>query len=279
MLKYSASECIPVGVIIPVYNEEHGLREVVESILSFFDVNSELIVVFNGCTDRSRSSIEHIADPRIQRLHLEVANKALAIRLAEKQALIFPRFYVDADVKVSGHDLFRLAKKLETGKHELVAGRLVLDLSGATALSRAANSIWSYSPHVRNNAFQQVIGVTRGGRARWGEMPDVIADDTFIASRIPEDRKRVAYDVRVIVCPPLTFWAFVGVRTRIANGVKQLKYLGVRAPRRKGQIRFLLSAFLMPTTSLSACVYAFAILIGRIRSAFTPIELHIGIAT
>ena len=196
-------------------------------------------------------------------MNLQEANKALAIRAAEKLATKYPRFFVDADVSIKGSELAQIATVLRQNAVELASPRLVMDFSDCSPFARAASEIWTRLPHAKHAAFQQVIGVSRSGRARWGEMPDLIADDTFITSRMPLDRRLILEDVAAVIRPPANLWSFFRVRIRSEKGVRQLRACGIDVPHEPGQRRELLRLALHPMTCLSALVYVCAVLAAR----------------
>jgi hypothetical protein len=206
---------------------------------------------------------------RVRVLAIPEAGKARAIREGERHASIFPRFFVDADVEISGRDLAKLASRL-TGSIELISPRARFDLDGASRWATAVHLMWLRLPYSREAAFQGVLGVSEQGRRRWGEMPDLLADDIFIASHFPPSARALAEDVAVLVRPPRTFAAIVGVRRRFNAGHRQLAGAGITRRRAAGQKRALLLAMLKPRLMLPAAVYVVATLAARLPRRRLP---------
>jgi glycosyltransferase involved in cell wall biosynthesis len=252
-----------ICVIIPAFNEEPVIRSTVQSVLDGLPADAQVIIAFNGCADQIQHSIKDVEDSRLSVINLDKANKALAIRAAENISTKYPRFYVDADIRIRGSDLANIADSIHRDGLELASPRLVMDLSKCTMLARILSETWMQLPHARHEAFQAVIGVSREGRLRWGQMPDVIADDMFIKSCISRDRRAIIEDVEAIVCPPRQLWPFVRVRMRMEEGRRQLNSQKIRVPIARRQRRALLLAVLRPNSAFGAVVYALAVLTAK----------------
>jgi glycosyltransferase involved in cell wall biosynthesis len=253
-----------ICVIVPAYIEKPLIRDTVELLLDGLSASFELIVAFNGCTDGSEHELDDFNDRRLRTIGLAVPNKAIAIRHAEIVASKYPRFYVDADVKIRGSALMKIARAMRQRELELASPRLALDLSNSSLPARAAAKTWMRLPHGSNEAFQAVIGVSKAGRNRWEEMPDFIADDTFIVSRFPLDKRAIVHDVEAVVRLPTRLWPFIKVRMRVEEGHRQLMAQNIQIPHAPGQHRALLSAALRPSSSCGAMIYGSAVLIAKL---------------
>lgn len=257
----------PLSIIVPVHDEEAVLPATVPLLLSGLPERAEIVYVCNGCTDGSAGFLRAVDDPRLAVIELTEPGKAGAICAGERHCSAFPRFFIDADVAISGADVARLAAYLRYGEVDLVTPQLKLDLSRASFTAAAAAKIWRSLPHGQSAAFQQVIGVSRAGRARWGEMPDITCDDSFIASHFAGSERMIADDIAVTVRPPATFAAIIGVRLRILKGLAELERLGISRPHAPGQRGALLKAILHPATVFGAFVHVAARLIAGLLFA------------
>ena len=229
------------SVIVPVFNEAASLPSFLEHVRDGLpSTNVELIFVCNGCTDGSEQILRSIDDPRVRVLALERPGKAAAIRAAEAFAQRIPRFYVDADVLISGASLAALAEPLRHERFELVSPKMLYDESGMSFAARGIHRVWHALPHVLLEGHHGVLGVSRRGRERWGDFPDLLADDAFIQSRIPTSRRKIVPEITLSTRPARTFWSFVCVRERWLRGNQQLRAKGISVPRTKGQARCLL---------------------------------------
>lgn len=259
-------------VVIPVYNEIDALRHTVPALLDGLPPGARLVYVCNGCSDSSADFLLSITDNRLRVLETSRASKTLALAMGEEAEPGFPRFFVDADVLVSGAVLAQLADLLGKADVELVSPRLTFDHGGASLLARKANEVWLSLPHGEQGSFQQVIGVNRQGRARWGAMPEVTADDSFIAAQVPTERRHKAMNLAACVRPPATLPELFGTRLRILKGLAELEAMGIERPRAPGQKAALRRALLTPRTMPGALTYiatglaaraAFALGVGR----------------
>lgn len=253
-----------VSVIIPVHNEEVALAITAPQLLAGLRNEAEVVYVCNGCTDDSAELLRQLNDPRVKIIEMNVASKAAALNEGERGATIFPRFYVDADVAISGYDIMRLAEYLHTHDVDLVSPALAFDMTDCSWIARAANRIWLQLPHGRMSAFQQVIGLSQAARARWGRFPDILADDSFMVSRVSEDRRMIVGDIVAEIRPPANFWALVGVRVRILRGLDQLQRLGIERPHAPRQGAEFLRLLIRPRTAFGAMAYIVIGLVARV---------------
>lgn len=253
-----------VSVIIPVHNEEFALAITAPRLLPGLPYKAEVVYVCNGCTDGSAELLRRLNDPRVKITEMGVASKSAALNEGERDATIFPRFYVDADVSISGYDILRLAEYLHTHDVDLVSPVLSFNMTDCSWIGRAANRIWLELPHGRMSAFQQVIGLSQAARAQWGRFPDILADDSFIVSKVPEDRRVIVDDVVAEIRPPANFWALVGVRVRILRGMGQLQRLGIERPHAPRQSAELLRLLIRPRTAFGALTYIVIGLVARV---------------
>lgn len=69
---------VPITVLMPVYNAEEYILEAVNSILDQTHQDFILMIINDGCTDRTMEIIESIKDPRIQVVNNEENIKLIA---------------------------------------------------------------------------------------------------------------------------------------------------------------------------------------------------------
>jgi len=261
---YTDSISAEASIIVPVCNEAFALAQSAPLLLAGLPDSVEVLYVCNGCTDGSATLLRSYRDHRVQVIELEAAGKAAALSEGERHATIFPRFYVDADVHISGSDLMLLANRLGEEDVELVSPALSFDETGCSFLARAANRIWLRLPYARTSAFQQVIGISKAGRARWGAFPDITADDSYIYSQVPTERCELVRTVIAKVRPPANLPSLIGVRMRILKGLDELKGFGVHPKRTAGQNAELFRLLTRTDTALGAAVYIAIGLVARI---------------
>lgn len=256
------------SVVVPVYNEETGLAERCAALLDGLPPGAEVVFVCNGCTDRSEAILRETVGARALIL-LAPKGKAAAIRTGERHVTAFPRFYVDADVEIGGADLCRLAQRLSHGTR-LVAPRLRLDLAGASRATRLLYRFAAQLPHWRQGAYHNVLGITEDVRARWGEFPEVIAEDTFIESQVVPGEKAIVPEVEAVVRPPRRLWPFIMVRTRWLQGERELAARGFAIPRVAGQRAAILRLIMRPGYRVGGMLYLFANIAARLLAPWRP---------
>lgn len=261
------------SVIVPVFNEASVLRAFVDRLRSGLPATGiEVIFACNGCTDSSADLLRAVDDPRFHVLVLGQACKSAAIRAAESIASLLPRFYVDADVLVEGRTLAALAGLLRDERFELVSPRVVYDETGMSSAAARIHRVWHSLPHVVEEGHHYVLGVSKIGRSRWGEFPDLLGDDSFIQSCVPRERCMIVQDMVVTTRPARTFWSFVRVRERWLRGADEMRRSGIEPTRTRGQRRDLLRRSLNGEALdvmayLAARITASALAVVRSRSA------------
>lgn len=179
-----------ISVIVPAFNEESGiarlLHDLTESPHSGLDI--DVVVTPNGCTD---ATVEVARRYGVRVVELAVASKTAALNAGDAVAKGFPRVYLDADAVVSPGLIRALADAVtEPGVHG-AAPRLEVDLTGSSWPVRAFYAISARLPVFRGRLFGRgVIALSRTARARFGQFPDLIADDLFIDAIVAAGEKR-----------------------------------------------------------------------------------------
>ncbi|WP_416831637.1 MAG: glycosyltransferase [Erythrobacter sp.] len=270
---------MPFSVVIPVYNEASGLAERARSVVSGLPHGCEVVFVCNGCTDDSQAILEREVSNEATILAC-AKGKAHAIRLGEQHCSIFPRFYVDSDVWISGDGLARLSACLND-RTLLVSPRIRFDVTDASPAAAALSRFWLALPHGQSSAYHHVLGIGKALRSRWGEFPDLIADDTFIESLAKDEEKAIIDTVFVTTSPPKSWWAWVQVRVRWQQGINQLVRARHRPPQSQGQTRAILKKAIQPRWALIAVLYISSVVLARIlaRSGLFPESAWITDAT
>jgi GT2 family glycosyltransferase len=184
-----------VDVVIPAHNEEAGIAACLLSLLAQRGaVEINVVVVANGCTDRTVEIAEGLRDAaraaghRLSVLELADGGKARALNAADR--LLAGdihgdiHVYLDADTVLSSGALAALHSALTDRPEALMGSPLPIPLLPAGRIARGYAEVWMELPSVAS----QVVGlgcyaVNRAGRERWSEMPDLVADDAFVRAR------------------------------------------------------------------------------------------------
>lgn len=216
-----------VGIVVPAHDEEQSIRRLLEAISSL-EEDAEVVVVCNGCTDRTAAVVREVA-PWVLVVEIAEAWKPAALRAGDDAVATTPRLYLDADVVVSGAGIRRLVDQLGTDGLLAVAPTPRYDVAGSSLLLRSHFRIW-IALQSRSNAISGTgaMLVSAAGRQRFGIWPDVIADDYFLDGHFaPEEKRRVA-DVEVVVVLPRRFSACISRRARVRQGNRDVDRAGLR---------------------------------------------------
>lgn len=130
-----------VSVIIPVYNEESTVGEVIERV-DAVDVDKEIIVVDDGSTDRTGQILRRHAS-KLRHIHDARANlgKGAAIRAGLTYAGGDVVLIQDADLELDPTEWSRLLAPISAGETEVVYGSRFLQPNRVRLRTRLANRL------------------------------------------------------------------------------------------------------------------------------------------
>lgn len=258
-----------LSVVIPAHNEASVIAEAIDAIITGVPEGQiELIVVANGCTDataataRASSSQVHVID-------LAEGSKIAALNAGDAAATVFPIAYVDADVVVSGSVLLDLVRELKRNSTLLAAApEMRVDTSESSWAVRQYYRIWALTSYRQSGMIGSGIYVlTREGRARFEEFPEVIADDLFV-QRLFSAEERLSYAAgSFTVRAPQTFKAHLHRSTRVARGNLELAALAGPAGAEPSGAKDLVKRVAgRPSLWLAFPFYVVGYLVPRIRA-------------
>ncbi|QIE44577.1 glycosyltransferase [Pseudohalocynthiibacter aestuariivivens] len=217
---------LAASVIIPAHNEAAYLGDCLNAVLAsdLGRAQIEILVVANGCTDSTARIARDIGVRAPVPLHVietPQGGKLHALRLGDEAALYGTRIYLDADVVVSHGLIAELISVLAVEVPRYASG--VPRIARARdVVTRAYARFWQTLPFVQQNAPGfGAFAVNGAGRARWGNWPDIISDDTFVRLQFaPKERVRVEHTYR---WPMVEGFAnLVRVRRRQDRGVAEI---------------------------------------------------------
>ena len=220
------------SILIPAHNEVGYIEPCLEALLASDATGAdvEVIVMANGCTDATVAVTRGYAEQFVARgwslkvLDLPQGGKIGALNAGDAAATHGARIYVDADVIVSAPLIAQLAEVLDTDAVRYASGNPVVTAAGST-FTRIYARFWASLPFCTHGVPGfGVFAVNAAARARWGDFPDIISDDTFVRLNFtPSERVRVAasYDWPMIEgAGPL-----IKVRRRQDIGVAEVQTL------------------------------------------------------
>lgn len=219
-----------LSVIVPANNEEALIEGCLRSVFdSHIEVdNKEVIVAANGCNDRTVPLCHGMQDEaaaqgwRLVVLDLAEGGKLGALNAADAAAQGDIRAYLDADVTVSQPLLAQVAALLDRPEAAYASGRVNIK-GGGGWISAAYARLWSKVPFMTTGVPGcGLFAVNAAGRARWGEWPAIISDDTFVRLQFRPDERHLAqaaYDWPIAS----GFSRLVRVRRRQDDGVDEIR--------------------------------------------------------
>ena len=209
-----------LSVVIPAHDEAVLIQPLLRSLAE--DPGLEIVVVPNGCRDDT-ASVARAVSPRVQVFEIPEASKVAALNRGDLAATSWPRVYVDADVTVTPGALRSLARAMEEQGKLVGSPRLVVDVTGSSWAVRAYYRIWELTDFRREgHVGSGIYALTEAGRARFGDFPDLIADDLFVQTRFAPEERLGPIDASFTVHAPHTFGALMHRSERIALGNLQL---------------------------------------------------------
>jgi glycosyltransferase involved in cell wall biosynthesis len=218
-----------LSVILPASNEAGYIGPCLAALLASDPVpgGAEVIVVANGCRDNTADRARGFAGQAqaagwgFAVLELAKSGKTGAMNAGDGQAVGGVRAYLDADVVVGPALMAQLAHALARPLPCYASGQAVIP-AARSGLTRSYARFWLTLPFAQSVApGYGLYAVNAAGRARWGDFPDIISDDTFVRLHFtPAER---------VDCPAPYLWpmvegfaALVRVRRRQDAGVAEI---------------------------------------------------------
>ena len=255
---------LPSGsVVIPAHDEAAVLARTLRPIAPFAAMGSvEVVVACNGCTDGTAAVARSFDGVTV--LELPEASKAAALNAADRVAVRWPRLYLDADVEISAQALHDLFAALAGGR--LRAARPPFEYALAADATPVVRSYYRARQRLFADGSQLwgsgAYAMSQAGRARFGDFPDLTADDLFVDSLFDEDEKAVVDTAPVRVHVPRDVAGLVPVLRRSYRGNRELAVAG-GPPAAAGGVGRLLRSVRRPDHVVDAVAYGLLAVTGR----------------
>lgn len=221
-LRTQSSAGAIASVVIPAHDEEQRIGANLRSLLADarpgeFDV----VVVCNGCSDRTAEAARQVPAARVA--EIEAASKIAALREGDRLTRVFPRIYLDADVVLTTAAARAIVEALRDPRPRVAGVPGSYDLSDASLPVRLFYEFRQRLPVFREGVIGAgVYAMNLAGRQRFGEWPEVLADDQFIYRLFQGDERETVHDYHTIVEPPSTLRDEMRRGVRVRRGIAQL---------------------------------------------------------
>lgn len=260
-----------ISIVVPAHNESSVIaRTLSQWVTNPASDEIDVVVVCNGCTDDT-ANVARRFGPAVRVLESDVASKTHALNLGDQISAAFPRIYVDADIAITLDAVRALARRLEQGDVLAVAPTAEINLTGCSWLVREYYGIRSRLPSSREGiGGSGVYALTEAGRRRFGQFPEVIADDTYVRLQFGPEERETLPDVKSTVFPPRTVLQLIAVRTRAYRGTSELaqRFPELRANKGKANHWTLIALFKQPHVWPGLLIYCCVNIAARCRAAF-----------
>jgi glycosyltransferase involved in cell wall biosynthesis len=212
-----------ISIVIPAHDEETVLGRCLDALVTGAREDEiDVVVACNGCTDAT-AEVARGYGPPVRVVETPRASKIAALNLGDAAARGFPRLYVDADVVLPIDGVRAIAARLVAGGAAAAAPVMDVDLSRSSWPVRAFYAVWTRMPYVEEGMIGVgVYALSEAGRSRFGEFPDVIADDGYVRALFTAEERARVDEARVRVVAPSTFADLLRVQTRSRVGYYEL---------------------------------------------------------
>ncbi|MGB3375159.1 MAG: glycosyltransferase [Microbacterium sp.] len=210
-----------VSVIIAAHDEEAVIGGCLDA-LAREELPLQIIVSANGCTDGTARIARSKGALVVERTQ---PGKPGALNAAERVAEGFPRVYLDADIVPPPGAIVALVEALDEQAGILATMPVRrFDTTGRPWPVRAYYRINERLPVFRNGLFGRgLIVLSQQGRARFGEFPEMTADDLFLDAQFADSEKLAVPGVEVAVAAPWTTHDLVNRLVRVRRGNAEMR--------------------------------------------------------
>lgn len=220
-----ASEAYAASIIVPAYNEADRIGPLLPTLAEIArELHYLVIVACNGCTDRTVEMVREV--PGVVVMEIAQAGKPHALNEAERKAGdVFPRLYVDADLRTDARSIQLLVDALRVDEPIAVRPTETYLTDGAPWVCRAVyasrrsvpSSVRWDAEHIEGH---HIYGTNRAGRAKFEIFPEEgqMMEDAFFDRMFDPDEKVAVMDAMVYVPLPTSTSAQLRAMTRVYQG-------------------------------------------------------------
>jgi glycosyltransferase involved in cell wall biosynthesis len=145
---------VKLSIVIPVYNEERTVAEVVRKVQGL-EVDKEIIVVNDGSSDGTRKALQEFDNQPGIRVHHSPVNlgKGASVRIGFSYATGDIVTIQDADLELDPHEMLHLVQPILDGQADVVFGSRFLGVG--------RRGRWSF--YIANRALSGLTNLLYGG--------------------------------------------------------------------------------------------------------------------
>src|SRR4029453_12722070 len=213
----------PAGsVLIPAHDEEAVIGRCLDHLFDgIAPASLEVAVVCNGCHDRTAEVARASGHP-VQVIELDVGSKPAALRAGDRALRNFPRLSPDADVVLRGASARRVLEHLERPGAVAARPPIRYDTSHSSGIVRRYFRVRAKMPSVMRSLWGAgVYGLTAAGRARFGDHPDITAEDHWVDQHFAATEIDIVGDEPVVFMAPARLGGLLKLRRRAYRGVAE----------------------------------------------------------
>lgn len=255
-----------ISIVVPAHNESSVIaRTLSQWVGNPASDEIRVVVVCNGCTDDT-ANVARRFGPTVNVVVSDIARKTHALNLGDQIADAFPRIYADADILITVDAIQALARRLDQGDVLAVAPTADINLAGCSWLVRKYFGIRSRLPSSREGiGGSGVYALSEAGRRRFGQFPDITADDTYVRLQFRREERETLPNVRSTVFAPRTLLQLIAVRTRAYRGTFELarRFPELRVNKGAANNRTLIALFREPRLWPGLLIYCGVNIVAR----------------
>ncbi|MGV9712248.1 glycosyltransferase [Gordonia sp. NPDC003424] len=254
------------AVIVPAHNEERTIQDTLAPLSSAAARGAiELIVVANGCTDQTVARAREV--PGVIVVDLAEASKPAALNAGNDRASLWPRLYLDADIKITESAVADTFSALGVGDIRAARPSAVVDTKKSDWIVRRFYRCRSRVESLNTGLWGAgAYAVDVAGASVAGPFPQLTADDLWIDLQFDKNEIAVVSTDSVIVTAPRSAKALVHTLKRVYRGKRELS----EAKSATGTVRDLLHSIAGPQSALDVLTYGVVVTIARLRSQGAP---------
>jgi glycosyltransferase involved in cell wall biosynthesis len=206
-------------VLIPAHNESQVIGRCLDALFDGIDPTAlEVVVACNGCGDDTAAVARRTGHP-VEVIELAEAGKPAALRAGEAHLTTFPRLYLDADVILRGRDALAVIEHLRGPGALAARPAFRYETTHSSALVRRYYHARARIPNVMGAIWGAgIYGLSATGRSRFGDYPDVVAEDLYVDRHFSATEIEVVGDEPVVVVAPGTLRDLLKVMRRAYRG-------------------------------------------------------------